>query len=64
MNPVDSESNSVHVWQSAHICPSCSYVIDLSELDLIAITTGIVTCPRCGWSGRIEIQIVDADRSR
>ncbi|AXC12272.1 hypothetical protein ACPOL_2970 [Acidisarcina polymorpha] len=24
-----------------------------------AITTGIVTCPSCNWSGQIEIQIID-----
>jgi len=28
-------------------------------LDLRAITTGIVTCPSCDWSGQIEIQVVD-----
>ncbi len=46
-------------WESAHVCPNCGHVINLTELDLTAITTGIVVCPACDWSGRIEIQIID-----
>jgi predicted RNA-binding Zn-ribbon protein involved in translation (DUF1610 family) len=46
-------------WESVHVCPNCGQVINLAELDLKAITTGIVTCPSCDWSGQIEIQIVD-----
>ena len=46
-------------WESVHVCPSCGRVINLAELDLRAITTGIVACPSCDWSGQIEIQIID-----
>ena len=46
-------------WESVHVCPNCGHVINLAELDLRAITTGIVTCPSCDWSGQIEIQVVD-----
>jgi predicted RNA-binding Zn-ribbon protein involved in translation (DUF1610 family) len=46
-------------WESVHVCPNCGHVINLAELDLRAITTGIVTCPSCDWSGPIEIQIID-----
>ncbi len=46
-------------WESVHVCPNCGHVINLAELDLRAITTGIVTCPSCDWSGQIEIQIID-----
>jgi predicted RNA-binding Zn-ribbon protein involved in translation (DUF1610 family) len=46
-------------WESAHVCPNCGHVINLAELDLRAITTGIGNCPSCEWSGQIEIQIVD-----
>jgi hypothetical protein len=46
-------------WESVHVCPNCGHVINLAELDLTAITTGIVTCPSCDWSGQIEIQIID-----
>ncbi len=46
-------------WESVHVCSNCRHVINLAELDLRAITTGIVICPKCDWSGQIEIQIVD-----
>jgi ribosomal protein L37AE/L43A len=51
-------------WESVHVCPNCGHVINLAELDLRAITTGIVTCPNCDWSGQIEIQIIDQCRMR
>jgi len=46
-------------WESVHVCPNCGHAINLAELDLRAITTGIVTCPSCDSSGQIEIQIID-----
>src|SRR5258708_7123393 len=30
-------------WESVHVCPNCGHAINLAELDLRAITTGIVT---------------------
>jgi predicted RNA-binding Zn-ribbon protein involved in translation (DUF1610 family) len=45
-------------WESVHVCPNCGNVINLAELDLRAITTGIVTCPSCDWSGQIEIEVI------
>jgi len=53
------DSQNVQAWESVHVCPNCGHIINLSELDMKAITTGIVTCPNCDWSGQIEIQIVD-----
>lgn len=50
-------------WESVHVCPRCKHIINLSEIDLGAIATGIISCPRCGWSGSIEIQIVDGGES-
>ena len=46
-------------WESAHVCPKCGYKLNLAEIDLKAITTGIVSCPECHRAGPIEIQIVD-----
>jgi len=46
-------------WESVHVCANCEQIINISEIDLRAITTGIVNCPTCDWSGQIEIQIVD-----
>ena len=41
-------------WESVHVCPNCGFIINLAELDLQAVTAGIVTCPSCPWSGQIE----------
>jgi predicted RNA-binding Zn-ribbon protein involved in translation (DUF1610 family) len=49
-------------WESVHVCPECEHVLYLAEIDLIVVTTGIVDCPKCGWSGPIEIQIVERER--
>ena len=48
-------------WNSAHVCPRCGFPIDLEEIGLRGGTTGLVTCPKCDWSGPIEIQIVAMD---
>ena len=46
-------------WESVHVCPNCGHIFNLAELDLRAITTGIATCLSCGWSGQIEITVID-----
>jgi hypothetical protein len=38
-------------WEKVHLCPGCGFVINLAEIDLRAITTGILLCSRCEWSG-------------
>lgn len=53
-----SEEEGQH-WESVHICPNCCHTINLAEMDLRAITTGVVSGPRCEWSGAIEIKIVN-----
>jgi hypothetical protein len=58
MKPNDPSRNEEKNWESVHICPNCEQVINLADIDLRAITTGIVSCPRCDWAGRIEIKIV------
>jgi Sigma-70 region 2 len=62
MSPSDIDDSLNESWESAHVCPSCEYVIPLADLDMGAVTTGIVSCPRCDWSGRIEIRVVNANR--
>jgi len=34
----------------------------LAEMDLKSVTTGIATCKHCGWSGQIEIQVIEVDK--
>ena len=53
------QSNEKGHWESVHVCPKCGHLLNLAEIDLRAITTGIVSCPNCNWSGPIDIQIVD-----
>lgn len=49
------------LWESVHMCPQCRLAIRLDSIDLKAVTTGIIVCPRCDWSGPIEIEIVRSD---
>lgn len=57
--PNSGVENVKQSWESVHVCPNCGHVVNLAELDFRAITTGIVICPSCDWSGQIEIQIID-----
>jgi uncharacterized paraquat-inducible protein A len=60
-----SDENNVEQsisWESVHVCPNCDLAIDLARLDLGSVTTGVVSCPRCDWAGRIEISVVNSDR--
>jgi hypothetical protein len=44
---------------SVHACPKCGHALNLSDIDLRTITTGIVNRPHCDWSGPIEIQVFE-----
>lgn len=46
-------------WNCVHQCSHCRHTIPLQEMNLKAITTGIVRCPSCHRSGQIEIKIVE-----
>jgi hypothetical protein len=47
-----SDSREGQHWESVHVCPNCGHVINLAELDLTAITTGIVTVQAAIGLGR------------
>ena len=49
-------------WESVHKCSKCGYVRNLAKLDLHETSTGIATCPKCEWSGQINLQIVPRRR--
>jgi len=59
MSAISANREDRRSWESVHVCPNCGNIINLAELDLRAITTGIVTCPSCDWSGQIEIEVID-----
>jgi uncharacterized paraquat-inducible protein A len=48
-------------WEHAHQCSQCEHVVKGSEIPHQSIATGIMTCPRCEWSGPINVQIVPAE---
>jgi hypothetical protein len=52
-------TNELKQWDSVHRCPRCGHALKLGDIDLMAVTTGIVDCPHCGRAGQIEIQIVE-----
>jgi hypothetical protein len=60
MSPHTPEPSVRSEWESVHKCPKCGFELNLEKLDLDETTTGIVTCPRCGRAGRINLQIVSA----
>ncbi len=47
--------------ESVHICPRCGHILNLDQIDLKTITSGIVECPMCDWVGPIEIQVANHD---
>ena len=49
---------------SAHVCPQCGFSINLKELGLREAATGLVTCPKCDWSGPITIGIIPKEQTR
>jgi transcription elongation factor Elf1 len=53
------DENQRKLLDSMHICPQCGHAIRLNDIDLKAVTTGIVVCSKCDWSGQIQIQIVE-----
>lgn len=46
-------------WESVHKCPKCGYAMNLDKMDLRAIATGIITCPKCEWSGPVAIDVME-----
>ncbi len=48
--------------QCVHICPECGQPVILAEMDFKSVTTGIATCKHCGWSGQIEIQVIEVGK--
>jgi ssDNA-binding Zn-finger/Zn-ribbon topoisomerase 1 len=49
---------------SAHVCPCCGFAIDLKDLGLRGSTTGLVTCPKCEWSGPVTIVTVPREDAK
>lgn len=52
------DDNALLQWESAHVCPKCGFSVGLKNLGLRVGATGVVTCPKCDWSGPVEIGVV------
>jgi ribosomal protein L37AE/L43A len=52
------QRGTVH-WENAHVCPACGHPTLIKELELGETTTGIISCPKCPWSGQINIQVIE-----
>jgi predicted RNA-binding Zn-ribbon protein involved in translation (DUF1610 family) len=55
------DTNGQQQWESVHQCPKCGHTVNLGEMDLRAISTGMIVCPRCEWSGPVRIEIVEPE---
>ena len=62
MTPEQAQRNERTKRESVHECPRCRHSVRLADLDLKAVTTGVVTCVRCDLTGSINIQIVVQDK--
>jgi hypothetical protein len=43
MTPETRDRDERSDWESVHVCSNCGHIINLAELDLREITTGLVT---------------------
>jgi transcription elongation factor Elf1 len=59
MDGQPTDTSAIKQWEAVHKCPRCFSALKLADIDLKAVTTGIVACPNCDWSGPIEIQIIE-----
>jgi DNA-directed RNA polymerase subunit M/transcription elongation factor TFIIS len=46
-------------WEHIHVCPKCRHILHPDEIELGSIVLGVMTCPKCEWSGPINLQIVE-----
>jgi hypothetical protein len=53
------EDSGAMQWESVHECLKCGHVVKLGEIDLRVISTGMIACPNCEWSGPVRIEIVE-----
>jgi hypothetical protein len=62
MDAQQRDTSVIKRWDAAHKCPRCCHALRLADFDLKTVTTGIVTCPNCDWSGPIDIEIIESGK--
>jgi ssDNA-binding Zn-finger/Zn-ribbon topoisomerase 1 len=50
-------------WETVHECPNCGHVLNLKDLDLRAVATGVIVCGACKWCGPVTIRIVEREQT-
>jgi hypothetical protein len=50
-------------WEHVHLCPKCGHALHPDQIELGSIVLGVITCPKCEWSGPINLQIVEKKAS-
>ncbi len=53
------EKNETRQWESAYVCPQCGNAITLKDIGVMERTTGVITCPKCKWSGPVDIGVIE-----
>ena len=61
-NPRSGE-NMEKSLENVHQCPRCGHTIRIEQIEVKAISVGIITCLNCGYSGPINLQIVEGNTS-
>jgi hypothetical protein len=51
-------------WEHVHLCPKCAHMVPPDQIELGSIVLGVITCPKCEWSGTINLQIVERKDDR
>jgi hypothetical protein len=47
------------VWDHVHQCGACGHAIRIDQIDLKIIAAGVITCPKCEFSGPVNVKIID-----
>lgn len=62
MNEDSLHTASKEMWEHVHQCPQCEQIVRADDIPRPAIISGVMTCPKCEFSGPIKVPIV-SDRS-
>lgn len=56
-----TDTHAERNWEHVHRCPQCEHIIKADDIPHSVIATGVITCPKCEFSGPINVQIVPED---
>jgi hypothetical protein len=59
MENASSNASDEKKWEHAHVCSKCGHILGPDLIELNSIVLGVITCPKCEWSGPINLQIIE-----